>query len=430
MALPEKILNRQAIVLVDILREVNAGVEQGHPADSTLASIYRRHHEFGSRDRRLFSDTVFSCFRWKGWLAPIATRDVRAAVVFAHLLDTLECHPTIRFLAGSLGIPPSALRPLGPLSLTAKQTFFHTQLTAWNPAFPPPSIVQLVPDWLPDVVENRQDADRLIAAFQSAPPTWLRLRPSTEVNVLDILRQSGIEPVAHPLIPDAVAVPRGANLQGLAPRFRSGMEIQDLASHAVGLVSAPTQGESWWDACAGSGGKALHLADLMGPSGKVLATDVRPGPLDELRRRAGNDGLTTIIRTRLWDGLKEPAPTGSFDGVLLDAPCSGIGTWHRNPDARWRISDTQIARLAELQLTLLRACATRVRPGGKLIYATCTLTRVENGDVLEAFLKENPDFSLQPFPHPLTGANTAGSLFIYPWEGPCNGMFMARLIRQ
>lgn len=431
MALPEKILNRQAIVLVDILREVNACVEQGHPADSTLASIYRRHHEFGSRDRRLFSDTVFSYFRWKGWLDPIATRDFRAAVVFAHLLDTHECHPAIRFLAVSLGVPPSSLRPLGPLPLADKQTFFHSQLSTWAPSLPPPSLTQLVPAWLPDVIPPPSSyLDQLLSAFQSPPPTWLRLRPSSGVNVLKILQESEINPVTHPHIADTVAVPRGTNLQGLAPRFRSGMEIQDLASHAVGLVCAPTQGESWWDACAGSGGKALHLADLMGPSGKVLATDVRPGPLDELRRRAGNDGLTTIIHTRRWDGLREPAPAGSFDGVLLDAPCSGIGTWHRNPDARWRISEAQIARLAEHQLTLLRAGATRVRPGGKLIYATCTLTRAENSGIIETFLKETPAFSLQPFPHPLTGAKTAGALYLYPWEGPCNGMFMARLIRK
>jgi 16S rRNA (cytosine967-C5)-methyltransferase len=429
MALSEKILNRQSIVLVDILREVCACVEKGYPADSTLASIYRRHREFGSRDRRLFSDTVFSYFRWKGWLDTIAARDLRAATVFAHLLDTHECHPTIRFLAASLGIPPSSLRPLGPLPLASKQSFFHAQLTAWDTTMPPPSITQLVPNWFYDVAENQQNIDRLIEAFQSAPPTWLRLRPSSSVKVVEILHESGIEPVTHPHVTDCVAVPRGANLQGLAPRFRSGMEIQDLASLAVGLVCAPTQGESWWDACAGSGGKTLHLADLLGSTGKILATDVRPGALDELHRRAENDALTSIIRTRAWDGLKEPAPIGPFDGVLLDAPCSGMGTWHRNPDARWRISGMQIAHLAELQLTLLRACATRVRPGGKLIYATCTLTHAENGGVIESFLKENPDFSLQPFLHPLTGTKANGSLYIHPWDGPCNGMFMARLTR-
>lgn len=436
MALSDKILNRQATALVDIIREVTDGVAQGHPADSTLASIYRRHREFGSRDRRLFSDTVFSFFRWKGWLDAFATREFRAAVVFAHLLDAREIHPTILFLAEATGIHPSSLQPLGLLSLTARQAALQEQLTAWDPALPAASIVQLVPFWFVDAAEVPPDADRteyvnrLIAALQSAPPTWLRLRPSSGVDVMAILRESGIEPYMHPRIPDTIAIPRGANLQGLAPRFRSGMEIQDLASLAAGLVCDPTPGETWWDACAGSGGKTLHLADLLGPKGRILATDVRPGILDELRRRAGNDGLTHMIRTRVWDGTQASPPEGQFDGVLLDAPCSGMGTWHRNPDARWRINGTQIARLAELQLTLLRAAATRVRPGGKLIYATCTMTRAENSGLLETFLKNNPAFTLQPFTHPLTGAMTAGTLQINTWDGPCNGMFIARLIRQ
>jgi 16S rRNA (cytosine967-C5)-methyltransferase len=137
-----------------------------------------------------------------------------------------------------------------------------------------------------------------------------------------------------------------------------------------------------------------------------------------------------MIRTRVWDGATASPPADQFDGVLLDAPCSGMGTWHRNPDARWRITGTQIDRLADLQLILLRACATRVRPGGKLIYATCTLTHAENGGLLETFLKDNPDFALHPFPHPLTGVMTTGTLAIHPWEGPCNGMFMARLTRR
>lgn len=436
MPLSDKILNRQAIATVDILREVADGVAQGHPADSSLAAIYRRHHEFGSRDRRLFSDAIFSFFRWKGWLESVAQRDFRAAVVFAHLLDARECHPTIRFLAESLGITIASLQPLGALPLAAKQAAFHQLLTVWDPALPLPSITDLIPLWAPGMIEPPPESDRteylhqLITAFQSAPPTWLRLRPTSNVKVMDILQEAEITATPHPRIPNALAVVRGANLQGLAPRFRSGMEIQDLASIAVGLVCAPSERESWWDVCAGSGGKTLHLADLLGPTGKILATDTRPVILDELRRRADNNGLTHMIRTRVWDGATAAPPADQFDGVLLDAPCSGMGTWHRNPDARWRITGPQIAHLANLQLTLLRACATRVRPGGKLVYATCTLTHAENNGLIGTFLKDNSDFALQPFPHPLSGIMTTGTLTIHPWEGPCNGMFIARLTRK
>ncbi len=430
-----KILHSQGEALMGILAEVRNAVNLGKPADATLSAFYRSHRQFGSRDRRLFSDTVFSFFRWKGWLELMFPDNPRAAAVFAHLLDAKECHPAIRHLAGTSNIPAEALRPLGALPIKEKPLVLSRQISAFLPGLTPPSILQLVPAWFADVLPppGRNPAadalDELIASFQIPPPTWVRLRPSSGLDLPVLFSQSGIEVTRHPRIPNAAAVARGSNLQGLAPRFRSGLEIQDLASQAVGCICEATAGQSWWDACAGSGGKTLHLADRVGPSGRVLATDIRPSVLEELARRAETDNLQKEIRIKVWDGASHPPPPGSFDGVLLDAPCSGIGTWHRNPDARWRCTRESISALAALQLRLLQACALRVRPGGRLVYTTCTMTREENQGVVEAFLSAQPGFRLDPFPDPLRDGETPGILTIHPWDGPCNGMFIARLLR-
>lgn len=428
--LTDRILHSQSEALLGLLDEVTGAVARGNPADAALAAFYRRNRQFGSRDRRLFSDTVFSFFRWKGWMDSLVPRNPRLASVFVHLLDAPECHPAIRHLAGTAGIPVEALRPMGNLPVAEKPAMLHRQLSLFQAGLACPSLGQLVPAWFPDVLpaDSPASLEQWIASFQTPPPTWVRLRPSSGLDIPDLFAQSGIEATRHPQVPNAASIARGANLQGLAPRFRSGLEIQDLASQAVGCVCEAAPGENWWDACAGSGGKTLHLADNIGPSGRILATDIRPGVIEELERRAAADGLRPVIRTKVWDGTSQAPPPESFDGVLLDAPCSGMGTWHRNPDARWRISRDTIGNLASLQLRLLQTCATRVKPGGRLVYATCTLTRAENAGVIEQFLAGTPGFQLMPFPHPVLGGATPGLLTLRPWDGPCNGMFIARFI--
>lgn len=427
--LTDRILHSQSEALLALLDEVTGAVSRGNPADTALATFYRRNRQFGSRDRRLFSDTVFSFFRWKGWMDALVPRDPRIASVFAHLLDASECHPAIRHLAGTVGIPVEALRPMGNLPPADKAAVLHRQLSLFKSGLACPTLDQLVPAWFPGVLPADSPAplEQLIASFQTPPPTWVRLRPSSGLDIPALFTQSGIEATRHPRVPNAAAIARGANLQGLAPRFRSGLEIQDLASQAVGCICEAASRENWWDACAGSGGKTLHLADSIGTAGRILATDIRPGVIEELERRAAADGLRPVIRTKVWDGTSQAPPPESFDGVLLDAPCSGMGTWHRNPDARWRISRATIEDLATLQLRLLQTCASRVKPGGKLVYATCTLTQAENTGVIKQFLAGNPGFRLMPFPHPILGGTTSGLLTIHPWDGPCNGMFVARL---
>ncbi len=214
----------------------------------------------------------------------------------------------------------------------------------------------------------------------------------------------------------------------LPPFERGELEIQDLASQAVALTCAPEPGDRWWDACAGAGGKSLHLADLMGGKGVVVASDSHSGRLKETVRRARR-GPHTNISTKLWDGKGVAGKPGSFDGVLVDAPCSAIGTWRRNPDARWSLAPEAINRLAELQGRLLRAAAAGVKVGGTLVYSVCTLTPAETAEVVRGFLVEHSGFRLDPFLHPLNGSKTDGMLRIWPHEFDSDAMFIARMMR-
>jgi 16S rRNA (cytosine967-C5)-methyltransferase len=163
--------------------------------------------------------------------------------------------------------------------------------------------------------------------------------------------------------------------------------------------------------------------------GLVVATDVNESKLKEAVRRARRSPFRNVT-TKAWDGKHVAGKPGSFDGVLVDAPCSALGTWRRNPDARWTLDREAIARLAELQGQLLRAAAAGVKKGGTLVYSVCTLTPSETTGVVRPFLAERPEFRLDPFPHPLSGATTDGTALLWPQEADNDAMFIARMVRS
>jgi 16S rRNA (cytosine967-C5)-methyltransferase len=169
----------------------------------------------------------------------------------------------------------------------------------------------------------------------------------------------------------------------------------------------------------------LHLSALMERSGFVLATDPRASSLAELRRRTKATRVGHIV-ARKANVVADAVDDEPFDGVLVDAPCSGLGTWNRNPDARWRMTADGVRKHAKLQKQLLSASAKGVRPEGTLVYAVCTLTNDETTEVVAHFLDQHKDFQLEPFSHPLSREKTDGTAWIWPWMGPCNGMFVAR----
>ncbi len=224
---------------------------------------------------------------------------------------------------------------------------------------------------------------------------------------------------------DAAGAPDALRYTGtqdlfLTPAFHRGaFEIQDLASQLVGHACQPKPGETWWDACAGEGGKLLHLADLMANKGVVWATDRSERRLQVLKRRASRAQLFNF-RTALWDGSAKLPTKTKFDGILVDAPCSGVGTWQRNPHARWTITPDDVRELAATQRALLEHVAGSLKPRGRLVYAVCTLTRSETTAVADAFTAAHPEFK----PLPLFDSASPQAM-LWPQELNANGMFIA-----
>jgi len=193
----------------------------------------------------------------------------------------------------------------------------------------------------------------------------------------------------------------------------------------VGLLCAPEPGQTWWDACAGEGGKLLHLADLMANKGLIWASDRAAWRLARLKRRAARAKLFNY-RSRLWDGGARLPVKTLFDGVLVDAPCSGVGTWQRNPHARWTTTQNDVRELSQIQKALLEHAAAAVKPGGRLIYAVCSLTRAETLEVRDAFEKGRPEFERLRWTNPLKEKSPPEEeIWLWPQECGGNGMFVA-----
>jgi 16S rRNA (cytosine967-C5)-methyltransferase len=259
-------------------------------------------------------------------------------------------------------------------------------------------------------------------ALQREPKLWLRARPGRGRELADKLGECWIP--ENPALADAVHY-HGREDLFRTPEFHAGeFEVQDISSQIVGLVCDPKPGETWWDACAGEGGKLLHLSDLMQNKGLIWASDRAEWRLKRLRLRAAR-AKAFNYRCAIWDGgAKLPTKT-KFDGVLLDAPCSGLGTWQRNPHARWTTRPEDVEELAAMQKQLLRHAAASLKSGGRLVYAVCTLTRTETIDVAAAFEREFPEFKQLPVPNPLQeGSESAWPLWLWPEDGG-NGMFVS-----
>lgn len=411
------VARRQAIICLELVVETDRCViERRQSADRVLAGFYRRHREYGARDRRFFSNAVFSWFRWRGWLKTPTPENIAAAI----LLDATEIPPPLKHMIEHPSLSHADLKPLGQLNLNDKAAGLRNLLKCG-----PLSLEQLVPEWVPDFLyipdsDNVKDnLAQCIGAFQVRPPTWLRLRSNQRNETLHSLTKMGIEIGTHPFMEQAVFI-KGSKNCDLSQL--PGAEAQDLASQCVGMCCNPKPGEQWWDVCAGAGGKSLHLTDLMKDKGLILATDIRPLILDELSKRLKKNKCRSI-KMALWNGAA--APDKYFDGVLVDAPCSGMGTWHRNPDARWRISIEQIRNYADVQANLLQIAAAKVKSGGRLVYSTCTLTAVENTDVIRRFLERQKEFHPENILNPLNREQSNGMIWIWPGELNCNGMFIA-----
>jgi 16S rRNA (cytosine967-C5)-methyltransferase len=355
------------------------------PADAALRSHLKTQRGLSQIQGAQISRAVFAYFRWFGWL------DQRQS--FHGQID-------------------HALELARNFSNNPRQ-FSDDDLKA-----------HAVPQWLNDEMEVRSDWLRTI---QSEPKIWLRARPEQGLALASKLGDcKAFGPGPHADILEYC----GNKDLFRTPEFYAGeFELQDINSQAIGLICSPRPGQTVWDACAGEGGKTLHLSDLMQNKGLIWASDRADWRLQKLKRRAARAGVFNY-RAKLWNGGPKLPTKTLFDIVLVDAPCSGIGTWQRNPHARWTTIPRDVRELAELQTRLLTHAATAVKPGGRLIYSACTLARAETSKVVEA-LKQQSTLQSVAITNPLNSESQPSSqIYILPQQSAGNGMYVAAWTRS
>jgi 16S rRNA (cytosine967-C5)-methyltransferase len=431
---PNKLQSQTGSCAKIALAILGEALTSSKPADRLLGNIMRANHQLGSRDRRFISETVFSVLRWWGWLKPLAPTTYASPhgwerVFLAAWLLEGEKLPE----ASWLWLPKSGLTERQiPLILEQPDAVarFRKLQIYWEQRFEF-SWETLIPAWsLGEIKAPPHGMPALISQLQARPPVWLRPQTNDLDKLIGELVCAGVqvEKFSKDFPALKLTSPR-VNLRTL-PAFAAGnFEIQDISSQVIGAVCAAKPGERWWDACAGAGGKSLQLGWQMQSRGTIIATDLRAHKLEELAERARRARLSNI-RGKEWNDTLPPPSKTPFDGVLVDAPCSCSGTWRRNPDARWSTQREELAELTQLQGRILDAAVPGVAPGGRLVYATCSMFTRENGGVVEAFLKRHSDFRLEPFENPLTGQRTPGTLQIWPGQVDGDAMYVARFHRD
>lgn len=378
---PAAVSPNERVGLPVLAARLIARVDREHPADAVLRAALREEVRLGAAAAGALCGLVFGWFRWRGWLeaGPPTPEGVRRA---AELARRFREQP---------------------------DSFPHAEL-----------VERAVPAWVRDHVEITPALARWL---QAEPVLWLRARPGRGAELA--ARLGDCEPAGPGPLADALAWRGTQDLFRRAEFHAGAFEIQDLHSQAVGWVCAPQPGETWWDACAGEGGKTLHLSDLMQNRGLIWASDAAAWRLRRLRLRACRAGVFNY-RTALWDGGERLPTRTRFDGVLVDAPCTNLGTWQRNPHARWTTTPADVEELVALQGRLLAHAARAVKPGGRLIYAVCTLTRAETEAVAAAFEQLHPDWEPLELRDPFAGTvGVRGRLWLRPEHRPANAMFLA-----
>lgn len=260
------------------------------------------------------------------------------------------------------------------------------------------AVRESIPDWLDEVGEKELPGmwEAELAAMNTEAPVVLRantLKAPVDA-VAKVLEKENIATVRIDGCPEALELPRRANVFD-TKAFRDGwFEVQDASSQQVARLLAPEPGMRVVDACAGAGGKTLHLAALMQGKGTIVAMDVYEKKLEELRRRAARAGASNV-EMRLIEGTKTIKRLyDKADRLLLDVPCSGLGTLRRNPDAKWKLSPDFLERVTALQYEILSSYSRMVKAGGRMVYSTCSILPRENTAQVERFLSENRNFRL------------------------------------
>jgi 16S rRNA (cytosine967-C5)-methyltransferase len=425
---------------VDILAAIEAGAGA---ADDTAALYFRRRRYIGGKDRAAISGHVYGVLRhraaldwWVGREGDGLAADARSRLLAAAILVAGEAPQTLakecdggRFRPAPLAIAEERL-----VHRLAGRTLRHPEM--------PRAVTNDIPDWLEPHLERvfGGGLEREMAALNADAPVDLRVNAlkADRDGVRRALAAAGVEAAPTRWSPLGLRLGARAPLSRLAA-FRDGLfEVQDEASQLAALLADARPHMRVVDFCAGAGGKTLALAAAMQNRGKLVACDVSAFRLERAGRRLRRAGIANVER-RVLAGERDKwvrRHARGFERVLVDAPCLGTGTWRRNPDAKWRMGPADLAELRRRQQEILASASRLVKPGGRLVYATCSLLHEENEAQAEDFLAAAPDFAALPAAR--AWAETLGTappcggryLFLTPARHGTDGFFVALFERR
>jgi 16S rRNA (cytosine967-C5)-methyltransferase len=392
--------------VADALKDV---FQEGKYADKVIENLLRSNAKWGSRDRAFIAETTYDCVRWWRLLAEVSHRKV-VTQDFSRG-DFMEIIGTFLVLKDKENSDFPDFKNLK-----------YDVLSAQKAAITERKINESIPDWLDEIGVAELGEDKWTAELHALNlPNSVVLRCNTlKTNVADLQNKFtaiGFETAKTPLNTEGVVLKRRGNVFS-TELFKQGLfEVQDAGSQLIAPFLEVQSGMRVVDACAGAGGKSLHLATLMKNKGTLIALDTEGWKLEELKKRAKRNGVH-IIETRTIDTTKVIKRLHeSADRLLLDVPCSGIGVLRRNPDAKWKLGGDFLDKVRATQAKILADYSKILKVGGKLVYATCSVLPSENEQQVEHFLATHPNFKF------------IAERKISPAVDGCDGFYMARLER-
>lgn len=415
-------LLRQAAMLLTNLLDFNS------PADVKLGEFFRNHRELGTKDRAFVAESVYGVLRRLRYLSTVTANDDD---------DPDDARKLI--LAWLLRIEGKSIRELEPI-LNEQQKEWAVAIKSKSTDDLPLAVQADVRDWLWEKLVTQYGEEQALTICRSMfDQASLDLR----VNTIKATREEVLAKMqAENTVKDnvitttpysPVGIRMGAKLNiSRHVLFEAGkIEVQDEGSQLLSYLVAPKRGQMVADLCAGAGGKTLAIGALMRNTGRLYAFDVSEKRLNNLGKRLKRSGLSNLHAQVInnENDLKLKRLNGKFDRVLVDAPCSGLGTLRRNPDLKWRQTEQDVLELTQKQSAILARAAKLTKVGGRLVYATCSLLKDENEAIAEAFLKEHGDFKLVPANEVLASQNitldTGDYLKLLPHLHGTDGFFAA-----
>ena len=364
------------VLLLDVLQFESA-------ADKQVSSFLREHKELGARDRHIVAETIYAILRHRRVLSHLAQSGTGA---LGRRLVLLGAHKVVDM---------ESLQ-----SAIAEEEFAWLSEVVNAPVDQLPVAVRsnLPDEWFEALVAayGENETLQLTAALNQSAPLDIRVNTikANKAEVVHAFEHAGIDSMACEMAPLGLRLLNKPALQKLGVFTSGAIEVQDEGSQLLTHLLGAKRGEMVADFCAGAGGKTLAIGAMMRNTGRLYAFDVAAHRLAKLKPRLARSGLSNVqaIAIETENDAKVKRLTGKFDRVLVDAPCSGLGTLRRNPDLKWRHGVDSVARLTQLQASILRSASRLVKDGGTLVYATCSVLPAENQDVVNAFLAAHPDF--------------------------------------